>query len=74
MAKQKSNHWSVGTLHSRGWTDDLIKELLGDPTWHYFHGRRVRCWRREDILTAEKDERFAAAAAAEKSPRCIFSK
>lgn len=73
MAKQKSNHWSVGTLHSRGWTDDLIKELLGDPTWHYFHGRRVRCWRREDILTAEKDERFAAAAAAERERRAQLS-
>ena len=50
--------WTMGLLLSRGWTREQAKELLPIPTYRTVGTRRVRTWRREDVLRAERSERF----------------
>ena len=50
--------WTMGLLLSRGWTREQVKELLPVPTYRTVGTRRVRTWRREDVLRAERSERF----------------
>ena len=61
---KSSKNWSFGTLKSRGWTEALIKELLPEPVYHHYNGRRVRTWERSAVQTAEASERFRSSAAA----------
>ncbi len=58
----KSNMWTAGTLLSRGWSRELMKELLPRPQYRRFSGRSVQCWEKETVLAAEKNEKFAAVA------------
>ena len=55
---RKDKNWSVGTLKSRGWTEELISSLLPPAQRRYFNGRRVRTWRIEDVKRAEQTEEF----------------
>ena len=57
----KQNSWTMGTLKSRGWTEDLAKQLLPKPFYRHFNGRAVRSWRREEVLLAEESESFLLA-------------
>ena len=50
--------WTMGLLLSRGWTREQAKELLPIPTFRTVGARRVRTWRREDVLRAERSDRF----------------
>ena len=50
--------WTMGLLLSRGWTREQAQELLPNPTYRTVGTRRVRTWRREDVLRAERSERF----------------
>ena len=50
--------WTMGLLLSRGWTREQAKELLPIPTYRTVGTRRVRTWRREDVLRAERNDRF----------------
>ena len=50
--------WTMGLLLSRGWTREQAKELLPIPTYRTVGTRRVRTWRREDVLRAERSDRF----------------
>ncbi len=68
-SKEKSNNWTAGTLRSRGWTEELMRELLPKPAYRHFNGRAVRAWRREDVTAAEQSERFRACAATERAAR-----
>ena len=63
MAKN-DKYYSIGTLKSRGWTSQLMAELLGKPRYLHFHGRSVRSWPREEVQRAEQTEAFKAGAAA----------
>jgi len=56
----KDKLWTAGTLKSRGWTEELFRELLGKPQYRTFSGRRIRTWRIEDIKRAEQTEAFRA--------------
>ena len=52
----KSNpgkYWSAGYLKSRGWTNELMKQLLPKPVVHYAQGRVIRTWHRQDVIGAE---------------------
>ena len=61
---KSSKNWSFGTLKSRGWTESLIKELLPEPVYHHYNGRRVRTWEKSTVQEAEATERFRSVAAA----------
>ena len=61
---KSGKNWTVGTLKSRGWTDALMRELLPKPVYRHFNGRSVRTWNKDEVLEAEKSERFTAAAEA----------
>ena len=50
--------WTAGALKSRGWTEELISALLPRPRYFYFSGRRVRCWKIQDVKNAEQTESF----------------
>ena len=68
MAKNK-NSWSVGSLKSRGWTNALLKELLPPPRRFRRNGRMTAVWNVEDVLAAERTERFRLAARALRESR-----
>ena len=55
-----SKYWTSGMLKSRGWTEDLMRELLPKPKQRYYHDRRVRMWETEVVMAAEKTAVFAA--------------
>ena len=61
---RNSNTWSVGALKSRGWTNSLLKELLPPPRRFRRNGRLTAVWDRDDVLAAERTERFRLAAGA----------
>ena len=46
MANRKGGKlWSPGTLKSRGWTKELMAQLLPWPRYRHWNGRSVPCWR-----------------------------
>lgn len=50
--------WSPGLLKSRGWTNDLIAQLLPKPRYRRMDGRSVPVWHRDDVRAAEATETF----------------
>ena len=56
--KSGGRYWSAQTLFARGWTNDLMHELLPKPRLFESNGRRHRQWPRERVLEAEGDPRF----------------
>ena len=57
MANRKGGKlWSPGTLKSRGWTKELMAQLLPRPRYRHWNGRSVPCWRQEDVQAAEATE------------------
>lgn len=65
----KRNLWTAGTLMSRGWNRQLMRELLPKPLYRNFSGRTAQCWERETVLEAEKNAKFTAAAEENKKQR-----
>ena len=63
MAK-KRNSFSRGELKSRGWSNQLIKELLPPPRFVRAGKHSAALWYREDVFAAEDTERFRLAAGA----------
>lgn len=60
----KSNpgkYWTAGYLKSRGWTNELMKQLLPRPIIHKNHERIVRLWNRQDVIGAEGNSIFQEA-------------
>lgn len=68
MARSDKN-WTAGTLKSRGWSEKLMAQLLPRPRYLHFDGKRVRTWRREDVLAAEKDPAYQTAKTQAQSRR-----
>ena len=60
--ENRSKLWTAGTLKSRGWSEDLMRELLPKPRQIYRNGRRIRVWESDMVLSAEKTPVFAAGA------------
>ena len=59
MSRAKDHKfWTMGLLESRGWTREQIDELLPRPTYRTLGTRRVRAWRREDVMRAERSGKF----------------
>lgn len=50
--------WTERELRRRGWSVELIAQLLPKPGSFCRNGSRIRYWRRRDVLAAESDPRF----------------
>ena len=61
MAKKRSS-WSRSDLKKRGWTNQLIRDLLPPARFVRAGAHSVALWYREDVLAAEMTERFRLAA------------
>ena len=54
MANRRSGKlWTPGLLKSRGWTKELMAQLLPRPHYRRFYGRSVPHWHRDDVRAAE---------------------
>ena len=59
MSKHKTGkYWSPGLLKDRGWTNQLIAELLPKPVYRRATGRSFPTWHRDDVKRAEDTEAF----------------
>lgn len=56
-------NWSASVLRRRGWTNELMKQLLPKPRILMSNGRPVRLWSQEDVRRAERDASFAQGRA-----------
>lgn len=55
--------WSARELKRRGWTSTLISALLPRPQYrHGRDGRSFPVWKKNDVIRAEAQEKFRAAA------------
>ena len=54
-------NWSASVLKRRGWTNELMKQLLPKPRILMSNGRPIRMWSQEEVRRAEKDASFARA-------------
>ena len=63
--RSRGRYWSASLLKRRGWTQELIRELLPKPHYIPCDGYSVRVWDKEDVRAAERDPRFAHPAGAE---------
>lgn len=61
------NTLDLGTLKNRGWTRDLIRELLPPPELRRQGNGRLKIWPADTVLAAEKTERFCQATADDRS-------
>ena len=53
--------WSASVLRRRGWTNELMKQLLPKPRILMSNGRPIRMWSQEEVRRAEQDSSFAQA-------------
>ena len=51
-------YWSAAVLRRRGWTNDMMKQLLPKPRFLASNGRSVRMWSQDDVRQAERDGAF----------------
>lgn len=56
--RNQGKYWSISLLKRRGWTNELICELLPGPRYIPSNGHTVRIWDKEDVRLAEQDPRF----------------
>lgn len=57
-SRSRGKYWSASLLKQRGWTNELIRELLPKPHYIPCNGYSVRTWDKEDVRQAERDPRF----------------
>lgn len=57
--RSRGKYWTASLLKRRGWTNELMRELLPKPRYIPCDGYSVRAWGKEDVRTAERDPRFA---------------
>lgn len=63
MAKRtQGNLWSPSLLKSRGWTRELMAQLLPRPRYRRINGRSVPLWHRDDVKAAEAKPLFQQRA------------
>ena len=69
MSKRgRGKYLTASLLKRRGWTGELIRELLPKPIYLPSQGHSVRVWEKEDVLLAEADPRFSAGQGAPETP------
>ena len=60
--RSRGRYWSASLLKRRGWTQELIRELLPKPKYIPCGEYSVRVWGKEDVRAAERDPRFVHPA------------
>ncbi len=61
MSKQKlGGTWTASHLRRRGWTNELMRQLLPAPILFMNRGHPVRLWNRDIVREAESDPQFLA--------------
>ncbi|MFR2156465.1 MAG: hypothetical protein ACLS43_04715 [Evtepia gabavorous] len=73
MANRRAGKlWTPGLLKSRGWTKELMAQLLPRPQYRRFNGRSVPHWHRDDVRAAEATAAFQAKSrgALPRAPTC----
>ena len=59
MSRRSNGKYMTATmLKQRGWSSELLKELLPKPRIFHAGAHPVRAWDREDVQRAEQDPRF----------------
>ncbi|MCI8869730.1 MAG: helicase [Lawsonibacter sp.] len=56
--RSRGKYWSASQLRRRGWSGELMEELLPRPRYFRAEGRTVRVWDKEEVRLAEQDPRF----------------
>ena len=57
----RGKYWSATLLKRRGWTNELIRELLPKPHYIPADGYSIRVWDKDEVRAAERDPRFVPA-------------
>ena len=52
-------YWPASVLKGRGWTNELMKQLLPKPRFVMSNGHPVRMWSKEDVSRAESSLPFS---------------
>ena len=60
----RTNRWPVAKLKERGWTEELLRQLLPPPQYRRYGTGRTRFWPEQTVLAAEQEPAFQAAQAA----------
>ena len=59
MKRRPGKYWPPGQLKDRGWTKELMEELLPKPQWKRIKGgRSIPLWHRDDVNRAEQTQAF----------------
>lgn len=56
--RNRGKYWSVSVLKRRGWTNELIRDLLPAPHAFPSDGHPIRVWSKEDVRQAERSPQF----------------
>ena len=64
----RGNYCTPSILKRRGWTDELIRELLPRPHYRMAGGHPIRFWDKEDVYEAEKHPRFIGGKGRARTP------
>ena len=54
----RGTYWSASVLRRRGWTEELMRELLPKPERVVSGSRTIRVWEKEDVRAEEGSPRF----------------
>ena len=65
--KNSGANWAISKLRKRGWTNDLVDQLLPPPKKIYTDGKLVRVWPKSVVMQREQDPLFRAAYAARRA-------
>ena len=59
----QGKYWSASVLKRRGWTNELMKQLLPKPRILMSNGHSTRAWSQEEVRRAEQDPSFSQGRA-----------
>lgn len=57
--RNRGKYWSASVLKRRGWTNELIRELLPEPRYVPSDGHFIRMWNKETVRQMECSPRFS---------------
>ena len=66
--RKRSKHLSLSLLKRRGWTVELIDELLPKPRYVPVDGTTMRVWAKKDVLAAEQTPQFSGGRTEGRQP------
>ena len=72
-SRGRGKYWSASLLKRRGWTNELIRDLLPKPHYLPCSGYSVRAWDKEDVRQAERDPRFRLSSEKKESYASQFN-